>query len=353
MSERTDQPSEEPTLRRWQKAFEDGQLAFSSEAIGAVIILTATLWALGYGEYFVETIRRSILVRLTYFDPMIESPETIVLAIRQTVFGMGAAIMPLLLTFSAMIIFVGVLQTRFNISTKPLELKWDKLSPWKGLKRLFSTRTLNRTALSILKATAIILSSYWVVMAYRNEITMSVLMDYRAVLMLGGSMMLRIGFLTAAFLVVLGLADVAFQFWKQYQDLMMTKQEIRDEQKDAEGDPQLRARIRRVQTEMSQSRAVQEVPSATVVITNPTHFAVALRYLPGESSAPIVIAKGADHLAKRIIAIAKENDVAVVERKPVARFLYANVEIGAEIPFEMYHAVAEIMNFIRALRPAG
>jgi flagellar biosynthetic protein FlhB len=130
---------------------------------------------------------------------------------------------------------------------------------------------------------------------------------------------------------------------------MMTKQEIRDEQKDIEGSPELKARIRKIQNEMSQKRMAREVPEATVVITNPTHFAVALKYDPQVSAAPIVVAKGADLMAKKIIKIAKSSGVAVVERKPVARFLYANVKIGHEIPLELYQAVAEILNYIQKL----
>jgi flagellar biosynthetic protein FlhB len=129
----------------------------------------------------------------------------------------------------------------------------------------------------------------------------------------------------------------------------MTMQEVRDEHKDIEGDPQIKARIRRIANEISKKRMMQAIPKATVVVTNPTHFAVALRYDPEESPAPVVIAKGADFLAEQIIKVAKLNGVAVVERKPVARFLYFNVNVGKTIPAEMFQAVAEIINFIRQL----
>ena len=129
----------------------------------------------------------------------------------------------------------------------------------------------------------------------------------------------------------------------------MTMQEIRDEHKETEGDPQIKARMRKMQNEMKKNRMLDDVSKATVVVTNPTHFAVALRYDPSESDAPIVLAKGADHLAKRIIELAKKNSVPVVERKPVARFLFANVEVGQKIPGELFQAVAEILNFIKRL----
>jgi flagellar biosynthetic protein FlhB len=168
-------------------------------------------------------------------------------------------------------------------------------------------------------------------------------------LTVGTELLFEIGFLAAGLMLVVGVADYGFQWWKQQQDLRMTKQEVRDENKETDGDPQLKARIRRIATELSRKRNIRAVPSATVIVTNPTHYAVALRYDPNESPAPIVVAKGADFLAKQIIQVAKENGIAVVERKPVARYLYANVKVGQQVPYEVFQAVAEILNFIRQL----
>jgi len=347
LSERNDDPTEDPTARRWEKAFEDGQLAFSSELMGGLIVLIAMLFFLGMGRWFFEAILNTIRQRLTFFDPMISNPDTILLAFRHNVEQIGWACLALMLPLAGVSILAGTLQTRFNITSKPLELKWDKASPIAGLKRIFSTRALNRGAIAIAKAAAIVAASYYITVSRFQEIALSGAQTYGQMLVIGAELILAIGFATAILMVVIGLVDLGFQIWKQKKDLMMTKQEVRDENKDNDGDPHIKARIRKLQSEMARKRVVQEVPNATVVITNPTHFAVALRYESGVSAAPIVIAKGADHLAFQIIRVAKENGVAVVERKPVARFLYANVKVGGEIPLELYQAVAEILNFIR------
>lgn len=347
MSERTGQPTEEPTARRWEKSFQDGELAFSTELVGGLIVLVAVLFFAGMGKWFFDSILISIRERLTYFQPMISDQDAVLLAIRRNVEQVGMACLGLMLPMSAVALAVGVMQTRFNISFKPLEWKWDKMSPKKGLKKIFSTRSLNRGGLSIAKTAAIVIAAYCITLARRWEVTYSGANTYGEMVEIGAELLLAIGFATAILLVVVGVADLAFQLWKQKKDLMMTKQEVKEESKESDGDPQVKARIRRIQGEMARKNVMQEVPKATVVITNPTHFAVALRYDTSESDAPVVIAKGADHLAKQIIKVAKENGVAVVERKPVARFLYANVKVGGQIPYELYQAVAEILNFIR------
>ena len=336
MSEQNGQPTEEPTARRWEKSFEDGQIAFSSELISGLAVLVGILFFWGLGKWFFDGMLDAMRERMTYFDPMISSPESITLAIHRNVQQVGVACLGLMIPLVLVTVVAGTLQTRFNISFKPLELKWSKVSIKSGFKRIFSTRSLNRGLIAIAKSSAIVIAAYYLTIGRLDEITFSGMRSYKELLLTGTNLLFAIGFVTAILMVVIGVGDLGFQLWKQKQDLMMTKQEVKDEGKDIEGDPQVKARIRKLQNEMAQKRVVQEVPKATVVITNPTHFAVALKYNTDESSAPIVIAKGADYLAKQIIRIAKENGVAVVERKPVARFLYANVKVGREIPFDLY-----------------
>lgn len=353
MSERTGQPTEEPTQRRWEQAYEEGQLAFSSELVGGLVVLAGILFFMLSGKWFFTQLLVTLQETLTHFDPMIEFPNTIVKAVHRQVMKVGVACLALMLPTALLAIVAGTMQTRFNISTKALAFKWSNMSPMSGLKRLFSTRSLNRGAISSLKAIAIIAAAYYITNSEMETISGAGLTSYAEMLSIGCRIVLRISIVAALLMVVVGVADLAFQIWKQRQDLLMTKQEVRDEQKDVEGDPQIKARIRKIQSEMSQQKIAQDVPKASVVITNPTHFAVALQYDPSQSKAPIVIAKGADHLAKKIIKIAKANGVAVVERKPVARFLYANVKVGREIPFELYQAVAEILNYIRRMNLAA
>jgi flagellar biosynthetic protein FlhB len=353
MSEKSEQPTEEPTARRWEKAFEEGQLAFSSELIGGLIILAAMFFFWFGSKWFFDALLNSLRQRLTFFEPMISHPNSLVLAIRQNVEQVGLVCLGFMLPLMVVILLGGVLQTRFNLSSKPLNLDWKKISPQSGLKRIFSTRSLNRGLISIAKATAVILAGYFISVARWRQISLSGMSTFGQLIQVGAELLMLIGFATAVLLVVIGALDLAFQIWKQKKDLMMTKQEVREENKDSEGDPQIRARIRKLQSELARKKVVQEVPKATVVITNPTHYAVALRFEPGESGAPVVIAKGSDHLAKQIIRVAKEHGIAVVERKPVARFLYAHVKVGREIPVELYRVVAEILNFIKRAEQAA
>lgn len=353
MAEKSGQPTEDPTVRRWEKAFEDGNLAFSSELVGALLLLAAVCFFLLMGKWFFDAILISIRERLTFFDPMIEEPKTILLAVRRSLLNVGGACLGLMLPLIAVALAAGALQTRFNLSLKPLEWKLSKASPQSGLKRLFSTQSVNRGFLSILKAAGVILCAYYITMAHYSEILESGLHTYGHLLETGAGILLEIALATAGIMVVIGGIDYAYQRWKQKKDLMMTKQEVRDENKDVEGDPQIKARMQKIRNEMSRERTIAEVPRASVIITNPTHYAVAVRYEPGESAAPIVVAKGADFLAKQIIKVAKENGIAVVERKPVARYLYAKVKVGGEIPHEIYHAVAEVLNFIRRMNRAA
>jgi flagellar biosynthetic protein FlhB len=228
------------------------------------------------------------------------------------------------------------------------------MDPMEGWKKLFSVRAVNRGGIALAKSTCIILVSYWLTVNKLGEISATGQSTLEYAIDLGTQLVLYVGLLAAILMTVVGAIDYGFQWWKQRQDLRMTMQEVRQEHKESEGDPQIKARIRRIASQMSKKRMMQEVPKATVVITNPTHFAVALRYDEAESLAPIVVAKGADFLAQQIIKVAKENGVAVVERKPVARFLYFNVKLGKPIPAEMFQAVAEIISFIQQLnRRAG
>ena len=254
--------------------------------------------------------------------------------------------MGLMLPLMAMIIVVGALQTRFNISMKPLNVKWNKLSPQSGLKRIFSTRSVNRGVVAILKTIAIIIAGYWITMAHFEQISTSGFSNYPHMLAIGSSIILQVGLVTALLMVVVGIGDLGFQIWKQNKDLMMTKQEIRDEQKDIEGSPELKARIRKIQNEMSQKRMAREVPEATVVITNPTHFAVALKYEAGEAGAPTVVAMGKGKMAEQIIERATDAKVRVLRIPLLARALYFTSDLGAEIAEGLYNAVAIILAYV-------
>ncbi len=344
-----DQKTEEPTARKLEKAFEEGQIAFSSELLSGLVLLTGTFFFLIMGKWFFDSLRSIIRERITYVEPMIQHPESLLIAIRRDFMQAGTLCLALVLPVAMVVLLAAFLQTRFNLTMKPLALNWNRMQPINGIKQMFSTRALNRGGIAVAKAASIVTAVYFLTRNKLGEIAATGHSTLDHAIDVGGELVLAIGFLSAGLMVVVGIVDYAFQWWKQQQDLRMTLQEVRDENKESDGDPQIKARIRRVANEMSKKRMMKDVPRATVVITNPTHYAVALRYDPSVSAAPIVVAKGADFLAQQIIKIAQEHGVAIVERKPVARFLYAKVKIGQQIPFEIFQAVAEILNFIKRL----
>ncbi|MCD0459810.1 flagellar biosynthesis protein FlhB [Roseiconus lacunae] len=348
-----DQRTEDATPQRLRKAREEGQIGFSSEFVSAVMLAICTGFFWFGGTWFVGTICESISRRLTSFDLVLLDPRQIVRVVIDETFQVGAAVLMLIIPVGVVAAVTGLLQTSFNLSTKPLELKVDKMSVVQGFKKIFSIRSVVRGALAIAKSTVIICIAVFVGWGRIGDIASSGLSTSAEMLGYLGSLLIHTSLAIAATITVISLADLGFQKWKHLQDMKMSRQDLKDEQKQTEGDPMVRARLKQLQAEMSRKRMLSDVPKASVVITNPTHFAVALQYDRMSMDAPIVVAKGADHLAKKIIKIAKENGVAVVERKPVARFLYKNVDIGKAIPFELYQAVAEILNFVQRMRSAA
>ena len=249
-------------------------------------------------------------------------------------------VVPILIVAVIIAILGNALQQRWMVTAKPLAPKASKINPLNGFKRIFSVRQL----FELLKAIAMM--SIIIVMVYNCvKKNMNILLTFYDVtlytaLSTVGNIIINLGIQISAVFLVVGFVDLLYQF---KNDNMMTKQEVKDEFKNAEGDPQVKGQIRRKMQEISRRRMMQQLPEADVVITNPTHFAVALKYEPDEGRAPVVIAKGADYLAFQIKDKAKEYNIAIVENKPLARILYHNVDIGTEIPPELYYAVAEIL----------
>lgn len=246
--------------------------------------------------------------------------------------------------FAVVLMFIiNVVQVGWKPTTKPLQPKFNKFNPINGFKRLFNKEKLMDLFLSIAK---IALISYLAYTTVKDKFPLLFrLYDLTIVSAIQtiGDVIIGMGLKISAFYLVLGLLDYAYRKWKFKQDMMMTKQEVKDEMKDSEGDPQIKGKQKARMMEASRRRMMQSVPEADVVITNPTHFACALKYDPDKFDAPFVVAKGEDFLAARIKDIARENGVEIVENKPLARMIYYNVDLGYPIPPELYHAVADIL----------
>ena len=230
-----------------------------------------------------------------------------------------------------------------EVTAKPLKPDFKKFNPMNGIKRMFSKESL----IELVKSIAKILLISWVAWSSIQENSRNLLLLYNMSLMqaiiLVGSVVINTGLKISVAYFVIAILDFIYQKWKYKDDLKMTKQEVKDEYKNTEGDPQIKGKQRARMREASQRRMMQDVPQADVVITNPTHYAVALKYDAEKAEAPLVLAKGTDYLALQIKEKAKEAGVEIVENKPLARMLYANVEIGEEIPPELYQTVAEIL----------
>ncbi|QDV86352.1 EscU/YscU/HrcU family type III secretion system export apparatus switch protein [Planctomycetes bacterium TBK1r] len=347
-----DQRTEEATPQRLRKAREDGQIGFSAELVGGVILATTAFFYWSLGDWFFGTLTGSIEHRMTEFEEVVVDPRLLVKAFIDETLRIGAAVMAIVAPLGILAAATGLLQTSFNLSFKPLELNVDKLSVIKGFQKIFSMQSAVRGALSLAKAAVIVAIAVFVGQSKIDQITTSGFGSIQELMFFLGGLLVQCSLAIAATITFIGMVDLGFQKWKHLEDMKMSRQDIKEEHKSSEGDPMVRARIKQLQAEMGRKRMLSDVPKASVVITNPTHFAVAVQYDRDNMEAPIVIAKGADFVAKKIIAIAKENGVPVVERKPVARFLFKNVEIGNAIPFELYQAVAEILNFVNRMRSA-
>jgi len=265
-----------------------------------------------------------------------------------TVFA--TTVLPLLLIGGMVSVVFTMAQTRLLFSTKSMEFKFSRMNPLQGIKRMFSLRALVELVKTLLKIA--ILSYIIYTSLYKKILLLPRLMDMpieRALTYLGDLVMTIVS-TSAAIFVVIAALDYFYQWWEYEKNLRMSKDEIKEEYKQTEGDPQIKGQIKERQRKMSQQRMMQNVPKADVVIRNPTHYAVAIKYDPEKDRAPVVLAKGADSLALRIIREAEKHDIIITENKPLARGLYESVEVDSEIPAEFYQAVAEVLVFVYNLR---
>ena len=245
---------------------------------------------------------------------------------------------------------ISVIQVGWKVTGKPLQPKFDKFNPINGFKRIFSKDSIFELVKSILKIFVIVYVAYTSIRGHAQDIFILYEIPLMQAIMLCGTVIINAGLKISLVYLVIGLADFIYQKYRFNEDMKMTKQEVKDEFKNTEGNPEIKGRQRQRMREASRRRMMQDVPKADVVITNPTHFAVAIKYDAETSKAPDVLAKGEDYLAQKIKEAAREHHIEIVENKPLARMLYANVDIGQEIPPELYQAVAEILAMVYNMR---
>lgn len=348
--------TEPATEKKLQDARKEGQVAKSREIANGLGLLSLFLILKFYvgtmGTRFLEMFHasyNSIPETLTFWHGNMPQREMRLL-FNQLMVEILLIIAPILLIGCVVAFLSDVVQVKWKVTGKPLKPKFSKLNPINGFKKIFSVNALVELVKSIAKIGLIIYIAY----SYLKDKVVLLFSLYDMPLLqaigLAGEMVTDLGIRIAAVYMVIALADYVYQKFKFSQDMRMTKQEIKDEFKQAEGDPQVKGKIRQKMRESSQRRMMQDLPRADVVITNPTHYAVAIQYDPDVADAPVVLAKGADHLAARIREAAKEYHIEIVENKPLARMLYANVEVGQMVPPELYQAVAEVLAFVYKLQ---
>lgn len=351
MAEDTGLERTEPaSAKRREDAREDGQVAQSHELSKLVLLLSAggALWFLGLAL----TDRMSALLRhgLRFDQAVAFDPEQMARRLSQGAADMLWAFAPLFVVLMLAALASSMLLNGWLFSAKPLQPDFGRLDPLAGLARILSWQGVVEMIKALLKTALVGAVAVWVVWSNHGAM-LSLVAEPLASAMPHLARLLASSFLAmAASMALIVAIDVPFQFWNHDQKLRMTKEEVRQENKETEGDPHIKAHIRGQQREMARRRMMSEIPKADVVVTNPTHYAVALRYQEGSMRAPRVVAKGAQLLAVRIREIAAEHRVPVLEAPPLARALHRHAEIGDEIPAALYATVAEVLAYVYQLR---
>jgi flagellar biosynthetic protein FlhB len=343
--------TERATSKRRMEARKRGQVALSRE-VPSALILIALLGALYFaGAQVLEDLRRLFgdvfgQLHASRLRTINDAAALVAALCRSCLLTLAPLILPLMLAGVA----GNLLQVGFELHAEPLAPTLSKLNPATGLKRIVSVRGLVEMVKSIAKIVFIGAIAWSVVSGYLAEFPTLVRRDIGGIWEFTHSAAFRIILYVSLAMVVLAVLDYAYQRWQHEENLKMTKQEVKDERKQTDGDPQVKARIRSLQRQAAYHRMIAEVPRADVVITNPTHLAIALRFDPAEMAAPRVVAKGADHVAERIRDIARDHRVPLVENKPLAQALYRLADPGAYIPVELYRAVAEVLAYVYRLK---
>ena len=341
--------TEPATAKKLKEAREDGKVAKSKELTAAfdliVLFLVLKIFVSFVGNRLINSFV-DIYGRILDFvrENAVDVTEKSVAALMSDVLIQILIVCVPFFAFGFVVTaLISVIQVGWKVTGKPLQPKFDKFNPINGFKRIFSKDSIFELIKSILKIFVIIYVAYTSIRGNAQDIFILYEIPLMQAIMLCGTVIINAGLKISLVYLVIGLADFIYQKYRFNEDMKMTKQEVKDEYKNTEGDPQIKGRQRRKMQEVSQKRMMQDVPKADVVITNPTHFAVALKYEAEVSSAPVVLAKGEDYLAQKIKEVARENKIEIVENKPLARMLYHNVDVGAEIPPELYQAVAEVL----------
>lgn len=342
--------SEEPTGRRIEKAREEGQVPRSKELNTTFLLMMGTAGLLIFGSQIGQSLVNVMRASFSFTREYVMDEKQMSMALVNAAIEVAQIVLPLLILLFLAAVIGSVALGGWLFSSKALVPKFSRLDPIKGIGKMFALKSLVELLKAIAKVTLVM---FFAVVLIRSKMPELLGLGHESVIpaMVHATQILGWSFfLLSCTMIFIAMIDVPFQMYDHIKNLKMTKQEVKDEYKDTEGKPEVKQRIRRLQMEMAQRRMMQDVPQADVVITNPTHFSVALRYDPEKDGAPILLAKGHDHMALKIREIAKANGVELVAAPPLARSVYHHAEIGEEIPSGLYLAVAQVLAYVFQLK---
>ncbi len=345
--------TEDATAKRLQDARKEGQVARSQELISGAMLFALFIAIKLFGGYMANSFIKVFLRNYGYISTYaVEKPEL------GNLTGMfGRALLDILLmalpifAFGIVIaVVLNIFQVKWKVTGKPLKPKFNRLNPVSGFKKIISPEKLFELVKSVAKIVIIFWVAYSTLMDEIDKLKILYELELLSAVIYISNFVINMGIKISVVYLLIGLADFIYQKLKFKKDMKMSKQEVKDEYKQQEGDPQVKGKIKSKMRESSMRRMMQKMPEADVVITNPTHFACAIQYDKEKAAAPVLIAKGADHLAQKLKDVAKEHNVPIVENKPLARMLYYNVEIDTEIPQELYQMTAEVLAYVYQLK---
>ncbi len=344
--------TEKPTAKKRQDTRKEGQVAKSPEVTTAIILIVGFASLGIFAQYMFDSIKSIFYFNLDIQRQYLDAFEPVFIGeyVGYIFTRVILTALPILIVAMLVGVVTNIMQVGWLVTTKPLKPKFSKLNPISGFKRIFSLKAIVELVKSLLKFALILTVVFNTVKGYIVFLPSIFLFTPMQQITFLGELIVKIGIsVGVAYLLIAGI-DYGYTKYKHEKDIKMSKHEIKEEYKQAEGNPLVKGAIRQKMREASMRRMMQDLPQADVIITNPTHYAVALKYEKDSGKAPVVVAKGVDFLAKKIKDVANENEIEIVEDKPLARTLYANVEIGNEIPPELYKAVAEILAYVFKLK---
>ncbi len=351
MAEDSDlEKTEAASPRRLEKAREEGQIARSRE-LTTFLMLSAGIGGIWIGSAHLYETLNGIVRRSVWFDPRIgRDPAVMVTQAATLAFETLLGLAPLFLLLVVVAIGASMALGGMVFSGKALAPKFERMNPLKGVQRMFSAQTVVELIKTLAKAGLVGSVAVYVIWTHRDQMTALMYANPTEAIASGMALIIKCCALITASLLIIVLIDAPWQLWSFYKKMRMSRQDVKEEHKESEGDPHVKGRIRQQQRAMARSRMMSQVPAADVVVTNPTHYAVALRYQEGNGSAPRVVAKGTGLVAARIREAAQQHQVALLQAPALARALYFNVELEREIPVDLYAAVAEVLAWVYQLR---